>query len=68
MCEKIREVTGVDVLAYSDVESLRGAARSGGVACGDAPTWGRLIDDVFSDHVEPHLVQPTFITDYPLEL
>jgi len=68
LCEKIREVTGLDVLAHSDVEALRGAARAAGVACGDAPTWGTLVDDLFSEHVEPTLVQPIFITDYPVEL
>lgn len=68
LCEKVREVTGLDVLAHADVESLRGAARAAGVACGDAPTWGTLVDDLFSEHVEPTLRQPIFITDYPVEL
>ena len=35
---------------------------------GDAPSWGRLVDDLFSVHVEPSLIQPTFVTDYPVEL
>ena len=35
---------------------------------GDSPTWATLVDDLFSDHVEPKLVQPTFITDHPVEL
>jgi lysyl-tRNA synthetase class 2 len=68
LCEKIREVTGLDVLAHGDVESLRAAARAAGVACGDAPTWGTLVDELFSEHVEPTLLQPIFITDYPVEL
>jgi lysyl-tRNA synthetase class 2 len=68
LCEKVREVTGLDVLAHADVESLRGAARAAGVSCGDAPTWGTLVDDLFSEHVEPTLEQPIFITDYPVEL
>jgi lysyl-tRNA synthetase class 2 len=66
--DSIRERTGVDFLAHDDLASLQAAVKSAGIDPGDAPTWGRLIDDVFSDHVEPHLVQPTFITDYPLEL
>jgi len=35
---------------------------------GDAPTWGQLVDHLFSEHVEPKLVQPTFLVDYPVEL
>ena len=38
------------------------------LAPGDAPTWGVLVDDLFSEHVEPHLIQPTFITQHPVEL
>ncbi len=68
MCEAIREETGVDVLAAPDLESLREAARAAGLAPGDAPTWATLVDDLFSDHVEPKLVQPTFLTDHPAEL
>ncbi len=40
----------------------------GSTCSGEAPTWGKLVDDLFSEHVEPKLVQPTFITDYPAEL
>ena len=29
---------------------------------------GKLIDEIFSETVEPHLIQPTFITDYPIEM
>ena len=39
-----------------------------GLDPGDAPTWARLVDDLFGTHVEPALVQPTFIADYPFEL
>ena len=66
--DAIRERTGIDFLAHSDLGSLREATRAAGLDPGDAPTWGRLVDDLFSAHVEPELIQPTFITDYPLEL
>ena len=34
------------------------------------PPWakGKLIDEIFGEKVEPHLVQPTFIMDYPVEM
>jgi len=68
MCEALAERTGIDVLGTASVEELREAVRGKGLDPGDAPTWGLLVDDLFSDHVEPSLVQPTFVTDYPVEL
>jgi lysyl-tRNA synthetase class 2 len=68
MQQAILDATGVDVLAASDLESLRAALRGRGVAAGDAPTWAQLVDEVFSEHVEPGLVQPTFVTHHPREL
>jgi len=32
-----------------------------------APTWGTQVDELFSETVEPHLIQPVFITEHPLE-
>lgn len=68
MRDAIAERCGVDILAADDLEGLRMAIRDAGLAHGDAPTWGALVDDLFSEHVEPHLIQPTFITDYPVDL
>jgi lysyl-tRNA synthetase class 2 len=68
LCGAILEQTGIDVLAAADVDALRVAVREKGLDPGDAPTWGRLVDDLFSEHVEPRLMQPTFLTDYPSEI
>jgi lysyl-tRNA synthetase class 2 len=68
MQQAIRDVTGVDVLAAPDLPSLRAALRGRGLDPGDAPTWAQLVDDVFSERVEPGLVQPTFVTHHPKEL
>jgi lysyl-tRNA synthetase class 2 len=59
---------GIDILEAADLGALREAVRSAGLDPGDAPTWGVLVDDLFSEHVEPGLVQPTFVTDHPVEL
>ena len=64
----IEQRTGIDILATEDLASLREATRKAGHHPSDAPTWGVLVDDLFSEHVEPHLIQPTFITDHPVEL
>jgi lysyl-tRNA synthetase class 2 len=66
--DAIAEATGVDVLETDDLEGLRQAVRARGLDPGEAPTWAKLVDDLFSAHVEPGLVQPTFVTDYPWEL
>jgi len=71
MSELIRDACGVDIERATTLEELRAAVREHGVAGVDpakAPTWGRLVDDVFSQAVEPSLVQPTFVVDYPVEL
>ncbi|MDJ0786095.1 MAG: lysine--tRNA ligase [Myxococcota bacterium] len=68
MRDAIREETGIDVLEARDLESLRNAAKQAGVEPGSAPTWGVMVDDLFSEHVEPGLIQPTFVTQHPTEL
>jgi lysyl-tRNA synthetase class 2 len=66
--DAILENTGVDILEADELETLQAAARGKGLEPGGAPTWAKLVDDLFSDHVEPGLIQPVFITDYPQEL
>jgi lysyl-tRNA synthetase class 2 len=68
LADAIRDATGVDVLASPDLDALRAAVRRAHLEPGDAPTWGQLVDQLFSEHVEPKLVQPTFLVDYPVEL
>ncbi len=68
MQEAIVEATGIDILEATTVEALRAAAKEKGIGAGDAPTWAVLVDDLFSEHVEPGLMQPTFITHHPTEL
>lgn len=70
LVEAIVQRTGVDVLEHRDRESLAAAIESHGVK--DIPTeqrtWAQLVDDLLSTHVEPHLTEPTFLLDYPVEL
>ncbi len=66
--DAIAERAGVDILAAPDLPALQEAVRAEGLSPGDAPTWGVLVDELFSAHVEPHLLQPTFVTDHPVEL
>jgi lysyl-tRNA synthetase class 2 len=69
LIEVIEEATGIDVMAHQTGEQLAEAIRAKGI---DIPTegleWPGLVDDLFSKKVEPTLVQPTFVVDYPKAL
>jgi lysyl-tRNA synthetase, class II len=62
----IREACGLDVMTATD-EAMRGYLRSVGEPADsiDALARGRLVDEVFKHALEPQLVQPTFVLDYP---
>ncbi len=66
--DAIQAKAGVDVLAHRDRDELVAAAAERGIRLDPGATWGKLVDDLLSKHVEPHLDQPTFILDYPKEL
>lgn len=69
MRDAVLEATGVDFMAAPDLAALQHTMRKAGVAfTGAAPTWAQQVDELFGEYVEPKLLQPTFITDYPLEL
>jgi lysyl-tRNA synthetase class 2 len=68
LAEAIAGEIGIDVLAHPDLASLQRALRERKLPVGDAPTWAKLVDDVFSEHVEPKLLGPILITDHPIEL
>ena len=66
--EALLEHTGIDYHAYRDLERLRTLARDRGVAVDEHASWGTALDALMSALVEPHLIQPTFVFDYPAEL
>jgi len=66
--EAIKEHSGVDFESHPDVESMQEAVVSAGVPIEEGWGRGKLIDELLSVKVEPQLVQPTFLTDYPIEL
>ena len=69
MRESIRLETGIDIGEIRDVAGLQAAIRDKGLgdAVSPAPTWGTQVDELFSETVEPKLIQPVFITEHPLE-
>ncbi|HHB79485.1 MAG TPA: lysine--tRNA ligase [Saprospiraceae bacterium] len=67
MFEAIEEYTGIDI-SEMDEAALRQTAKDLHVPIDDSMGKGKLIDEIFGENVEEKLIQPTFITDYPLEM
>ena len=70
--EEIQRRGGIDINDFPDTDEgiagLQYRARALGVDTGIRESRGRIIDKLLSDLVEPHLIQPTFILDYPEEM
>lgn len=67
MFEAIKNFTGIDITNLNE-DGLRGVARQLGIQVDDSMGKGKLIDEIFGAKCEPFLIQPTFITDYPVEM
>jgi lysyl-tRNA synthetase class 2 len=67
MYESIEKYTGIDVSAMSETE-IAAKCKELGIEIDDSMGRGKLIDELFSEKVEANLIQPTYITDYPLEM
>jgi lysyl-tRNA synthetase class 2 len=64
----LREASGIDVREHADAASLRAAMRAKGLDAPDEDTWARLVDALLTQTLEPTLIQPTILLDYPIEL
>lgn len=67
MFEAIQHFTGIDI-SMMDEGALRATCRSLHVPMDETMGKGKLIDQIFGEKCEPNLIQPTFITDYPVEM
>ena len=66
--DELRARSGIDIDEYPDDQSLTVVAREKGIDVGPLESRGRLIDKLLSTYVEPHLIQPTFLLDYPEDM
>src|SRR6185312_6734809 len=64
----ILDRTGIDILAHRDREALAAQMRTHGLVVPDDAGWPALVDELLSKQVEPTLIQPTFLMDFPVEL
>jgi lysyl-tRNA synthetase class 2 len=67
MFEAIEDKTGHDLHGKS-LDELKAVAKELDIELEDSYGKGKIIDEIFGEYVEPHLIQPTFITDYPIEM
>lgn len=66
--DAIKEGSGIDFEEFPDAPSLEAQIRESGIMVDSGLTWAKLVDHLLSEKVEPHLIQPTFLIDYPVEL
>ena len=67
MYEAIEHFTGTDI-SDMDEAAMRKFAKSLGIETDESMGRGKLIDEIFGEKCESHLIEPTFITDYPVEM
>ena len=68
MRDIIAETSGVDIYACPDLESLNARIEELNLKVQRHPTWGKMVDELFSTFAEPTLIQPAFVMDYPEEI
>ncbi|MFM7427041.1 MAG: lysine--tRNA ligase, partial [Elainella sp.] len=69
MHEAVQEKTGLDFSQFASLEQAKAAAQAAGIKdIKDCDSIGRLLNEAFEQTVEATLIQPTFITDYPVEI
>lgn len=70
MLEAVKVHSGLDFSVIKTAEEARGAVKQAklDIELDPADTWGDILNKVFEEKVEPMLIQPTFIMDYPVEI
>ncbi|MBO8129292.1 MAG: lysine--tRNA ligase [Peptococcaceae bacterium] len=67
MLDAVREHTGKEFAAMSDTEAIQ-AVKDLGLDTEEISSWGEAVNLAFEELVEPKLIQPTFVYDYPLDI
>jgi lysyl-tRNA synthetase class 2 len=66
--QAILDRTGIDILQLTSRDELAAAMAARGLTVKSDDTWPMLVDQLLSKHVEPTLIEPTFLLDYPVSL
>ncbi len=69
MHDAVLEKTGVNFAEFTDLDAAKAAAKEAALhGIDDCPSIGHVLNEAFEQTVEPTLIQPTFIIDYPVEI
>lgn len=68
MRDAILEKTGIDIYADDSFEALNGRIEERNLRVEPQMNWGKLVEKLFATYVEPGLIVPTFIVDFPTEI
>ncbi len=68
MLGAIKEYTEIDFNNIFTVEEAKSKAKSIGIDASECENWGQVLDLIFEEKVEPHLIQPVHIIDYPRDI
>ena len=66
--EAIRQMAEIDYMEHPTAEALEAAIRAIGGQVAPNQTWGKLVEHLLGEYVEPKLIQPTFMLDYPRDI
>jgi lysyl-tRNA synthetase class 2 len=66
--DALEEASGIDIDEHANADSLRKAIRSKGLQASDTDERGKLIDNLLGSTLEPELIHPTFLYDYPRDI
>lgn len=68
MRQAILEATEIDIEVHTTLDSLLQRMRELNVQADAKPSWGKLVEELFEEFVQPGLIQPTLVLDYPLDI
>lgn len=68
MCELVKDETGVDFMEIETPADAIAAAKGIGVHADEKSNWGQVVAEVFDERVEGKLIQPTHVTEYPMDI
>ncbi len=68
MLGSVKEVTGIDFNTIFTLEEAQEKAKSVGVHADDCDNWGQVVERIFEEKIEPSLIQPVHIIDYPRDI
>ncbi|MBM3143703.1 MAG: lysine--tRNA ligase [Chloroflexi bacterium] len=66
--QRLAEVTGIDIHEHATAQSLAAAMKAKEMEVKPGATRGKLIDALIGNHLEPNLIQPTFLYNYPRDI